>query len=111
MWKEVNSKEGNEQKFVDWISNLMLSSSKEPKYFDGNKDIPFIKCEALHQLYEVFYVKQTHNLDFQAFVSLLQDVGEEKGIMRVEEEEQDDYVPLAVIQDLALHFIKISFVF
>ena len=89
----------------------MISASKEIKYFDENKEIPFIKWEALHQLYEIFSIKQTHNIEFQAFVSLLQDVGEEKGIMRVEEEEQDDYIPLAVIQDFALHFIKISFLF
>lgn len=111
MWKEVNAKEGDEQKFVEWISNLMLSSTKEVKYFDDNHENPFIPCEILKPLYEVFYVKQTHNLEFQGFVSLLQDVGEEKGIMNVEEEEQDDYVPLAVIQDLASNFIKISFFF
>ena len=111
MWKEVNSKDGDPQKFIDWISNLMLASSKEIRYFDDDQEIPFVPCEVLKQLYEVFYVKQTHNIEFQAFVSLLQEVGEEKGIMNVDEEEQDDYVPLPAVQELASGFIQISFFF
>ena len=65
--------------------------------FAPKKDKPFIGVEVVKLFYEVLNIRQTHNLEFQSFFDLLQLVGEEAGIMALESEEQDDYVPLEVI--------------
>ena len=60
-------------------------------------DTPFIGAETIKSLYEILNVRQTHNIEFQSFFALMQQTGEEMGLMNVEEEDQDDYVPLPVI--------------
>ena len=37
-------------------------------------------------LYEVLHVRQTHNIEFQSFLALMQQAGEEMGLMNVDNE-------------------------
>ena len=49
--------------------------------------MPFIRSETIKALYEILNVRQTHNIEFQAFFALMQQTGEELGLMSVEDEE------------------------
>jgi hypothetical protein len=53
----------------------------------------------------VLHLRDTHNIEFQDFLALMQQAGEEMGLMSVQEEKQDNYVVLAVIQSFAKNFI------
>ena len=64
-------------------------------------DIPFLQSDTIKCLYEILNVRQTHNIEVQAFFALMQQAGEELGLMAVEDEAQDDYVPLNVVQVFA----------
>ena len=77
-----------------------MYENQTPKTFDyggGAPDVKFIGSATVKALYEVLGIRQTHNIEFQAFFALMQQTGEELGYMSVENEEQDDYVPLPVI--------------
>lgn len=52
--------------------------------------------EALHHLLRV---QDTIGIDFQGFFDLLQRVGEERRLMDLRDEEQDDWVPIGVVRD------------
>ena len=56
-------------------------------------------------LYEVLHVRETHNIEFQQFFALMQSTGEEMDLMHVEEEKQDNFVALPVVQTFAKNFI------
>eukprot|EP00347_Sterkiella_histriomuscorum_P012640 403367795 len=83
MWQQVCGDESKESDFVGWL-----------------------RAETIKALYEILNVRQTHNIEFQSFFALMQQTGEEMGLMSVEEEDQDDYVPLPVIQLFAKNFIQ-----
>ena len=51
-------------------------------------------------------MRETHNIEFQSFLALMQQAGEEMGMMNVHDEEQDDYVALPVLREFAQNFIK-----
>lgn len=55
--------------------------------------------ETLHQLLRI---QELHGTDFQTFFDVLQRVGEERRLMDLDDEEQDDWVPLAVVKELAV---------
>ena len=45
-------------------------------------------------------MQETQGLDFQAFLDLLQRVGEEQGMLDLDDEVLDDWLPMPVIRDL-----------
>ena len=42
-------------------------------------------------------MRETHNLEFQQFFSLMQKAGEEMDLMNIEDENQDNFVALPVV--------------
>ena len=88
--------ETRENDFVAWVGRL-LYENQGVAYFEPRPDIPFFRSDTIKLLYAILNVRETHNVEFQSFFALMQQVGEETGIMRVEEEDQDDYVPLTVV--------------
>ena len=77
--------ETREADFVAWLSRLLLEN-QGVKYFEM-PDVPFVRSETIKALYEILNVRQTHNIEFQAFFALMQQTGEELGLMSVEDEE------------------------
>ena len=89
-----------------WLSRLLYESNQGVVTFPECPDVQFIRSDTIKCLYEILNVRQTHNIEFQAFFALMQQTGEEQGYMTVEDESQDDFVPLPVIQGFATDFIK-----
>lgn len=104
MWSQVCGDEAKEADFVAWLQRL-LYENQSVKYFEANPEIPFLRAETIKCLYEMLNMRQTHNIEFQVFLSLLQKTAEEKELM-TQEEEMDDFVPLPVITNFAEHFIR-----
>jgi hypothetical protein len=59
----------------------------------------YLNVDSLAALHQLLRVQELHGSDFQAFVDLLQRVGEERQLMDLNDEQQDDWVPLAVVRD------------
>lgn len=104
LWQSVNTEEG-EDDFVAWIG-LLLYENENVAYFDTKPGVPFIRSDTIVFLFEILNVKTTHGLEFQIFFDLLQQAAEEVGLMGIENEEMDDYVPLTICQQFARDFIK-----
>ena len=87
MWTAVCGDDSKESDFVAWLSRL-LYENQGVKYFEQQgMDTPFIGAETIKALYEILNVRQTHNIEFQSFFALMQQTGEEQGLMNVEEED------------------------
>ena len=104
MWHEICGTQVKEDDFVAWLSRLF----KENGGFlnqDG-QDIDFVPQDTVKLLYEVLHVRETHNIEFQSYLALMQQAGEEMGMMNVLDEEQDDFVALPVLRTFAQNFLK-----
>lgn len=104
IWHELKKPDG-ESDVVAWIARL-LYENEEVSYFENKPNIAFVKMDSVKHLYDFCNVKVLNGLDLQRFFDLLQQCGEEAGLMALECEELDDYVPLPICQDFCLHYIK-----
>ena len=82
----------------------MLQENEHFIIFD-RPDVAFVPQATVKLLYEVLHVRETHNIEFQSFLALMQQAGEEMGLMNVDNEKQDNYVALPVIMKFAQNFI------
>lgn len=94
MWNSVSQEEG-EDDFVAWIGRILLENENVAS-FDQKPGVPFIRSDTIVHLFDILNVKATHGIEFQVFFDLLQQAAEEIGLMNLECEEMDDYVPLTI---------------
>ena len=104
LWHELKKPDG-EGEIIGWVGRL-LYENEEVRYFENKPGIPFIRLDTVKHLYDFCNVKVMNGMDLQMFFSLLQEYGEEKGMMVLECEEQDGYVPIVICQDFAGEFIR-----
>mmetsp|Transcript_21230 Transcript_21230/g.27418 ORF Transcript_21230/g.27418 Transcript_21230/m.27418 type:complete len:265 (+) Transcript_21230:107-901(+) len=64
----------------------------------------FVTMETVQLVHEMFQVQPTQGVSFQAFLDMLQQVGEERGLMELHEEKYDDVVPVDVLREFAQQF-------
>lgn len=106
LWKFIkNNEQENIDDVIAWIGRL-LYENEEVSYFQDKIHVPFIKIDTLKLLYEIFNLKSMNGMDIQNFIDLLQQCGEEQGIMALECEELDEYVPLIICQQFSKEFFK-----
>lgn len=98
LWRDVSS---NPDAFVTWITNLVLECSSERKTFQRHGHEVFVSLDTVQTLHSALRLQQQHGLGLQEFVDLLHRAGEERGLMDLQDESQDDWLPLATIQDFA----------
>mmetsp|Transcript_26711 Transcript_26711/g.48113 ORF Transcript_26711/g.48113 Transcript_26711/m.48113 type:complete len:210 (-) Transcript_26711:90-719(-) len=101
LWQCISEEEG-EDNFVAWIGRL-LYENENVKSFNGE---PFIRSDTIMHIYEVLNIKATHGIEFQNFFDLMQQSAEESGLMTIDIEEMDDFVPVMTCQQFARDFIR-----
>jgi Ca2+-binding EF-hand superfamily protein len=101
LWQCI-SEEGGEDDFVAWIGRILYENEKA-KLFGG---MPFVRSDTIMHIYEVLNIKATHGMEFQSFFDLMQKAAEEAGLMTIDIEEMDDFVPLTTCQEFARDFIR-----
>ncbi|PSC70327.1 Fbox domain containing [Micractinium conductrix] len=99
MWRAMSAPDGL-QRFTSWICALVLESSPERGSFPRHRKQQYVGRDAVAALHQLLRVRHTQSLDLQAFFDLLQRCGEERGLLELSNEAQDDWVPLEVIKDL-----------
>ena len=88
-----------------WIGKLLMEN-KDITMLPSYKNIAFIRMESVMILYEICHVKMLNGMEIQGFFDLLQQCGEEIGLMTLENEEFDEYVPLPVAKEFVKEFLK-----
>ena len=78
---------------------LLIENSSERRRFWRYGTQQYIHVDTIEALYHLLRVQDTLGVDFQGFFDLLQRVGEERRLMDLKDEEQDDWVPLGVLKD------------
>jgi len=104
LWQTIKTIDG-ENDIIAWIGRL-LYENEDPSYFENKPGVAFIKMDTVRYFYEIFNLKVMNGMDIQRFFDMLQQCGEELGLMALECEELDDYVPLVICQDFSREFIK-----
>jgi len=100
LWQSMCSPGGQEQ-FTDWICTLLLENSPNRRRFWRYGHQQYLNIDTIEALHQLLRVQELHGTDFQTFFDLLQRVGEDKKLMDLGDEEQDEWVPLLVVKELA----------
>eukprot|EP00192_Tetraselmis_astigmatica_P018845 CAMPEP_0117657044 /NCGR_PEP_ID=MMETSP0804-20121206/5123_1 /TAXON_ID=1074897 /ORGANISM="Tetraselmis astigmatica, Strain CCMP880" /LENGTH=252 /DNA_ID=CAMNT_0005463477 /DNA_START=98 /DNA_END=857 /DNA_ORIENTATION=+ len=103
MWRAVSGAGGHKE-FADWVCKL-VTESMETCSFPQYPGIVYVHRDPIETLHHSMGIKESQGLDFQSFFDLLQQVAEEKKILALDNEEFDDYLPLAVLSEFALSMI------
>jgi hypothetical protein len=90
--------------FQKWVE--MVIEENAPRTFDHDEfpGTVFVERDTVHDLYTMFQVNMTWGTfgkrNFQDFLCWLQDDGEAKGLMPLDDDELDDFVPMETIRDM-----------
>mmetsp|Transcript_39575 Transcript_39575/g.70962 ORF Transcript_39575/g.70962 Transcript_39575/m.70962 type:complete len:223 (-) Transcript_39575:257-925(-) len=103
MWRAVSGGGGHSE-FSDWVCNLMRQCN-DTEEFEHHPGVQYVSRDSIETLYHVMGVQESQGLDFQSFFDLLQRSAEEKGLMDLQNEEQDDFLPLQVVAEFAQSMI------
>lgn len=99
MWKQLSTENGKRD-FIEWFGRLFLVTSK----MDGKPNM--LSTDVVSTIHELLEIKQTYGVTCQTLIVLMQNVGEEMGLMKLDDEELDDYVPLQVVEIFAEEFVN-----
>jgi hypothetical protein len=90
-------KEKNISLLVNWL--LLVIKNLGPLHsFNSQPEIEFIHSDHLHSLYKLIDIRSSYNIDFQAFLDVVQRAGEDAGWMHLDETDFDDVVPVVVVE-------------
>jgi hypothetical protein len=81
------------------VCALLIENSGERRRFWRYGTQQYLHVDTLEALYHLLRVHDTLGVDFQGFFDMLQRVGEERRLMDLKDEEQDDWVPMGVVRD------------
>ncbi|KAL9647385.1 hypothetical protein ABK040_011749 [Willaertia magna] len=103
MWKQINTARNGKEIFGDWFVRLFSVGHilKVPKY----PNIHWVSVDTVSTIHELLSIKELYGIDCQQLIGLMQSVGEEKGLMSLDDEDLDDVIPIQVIHDFAVSFI------
>eukprot|EP00937_MAST-01D_sp_MAST-1D-sp2_P005022 g5022.t1 len=66
----------------------------------------FAGLDAVEMLHQLFHIQRTHAIDFQTFLDMMQQVGEEMGMMDLCDQRYDDVVPVEVLRAFARDMLQ-----
>ncbi|KAG2385617.1 hypothetical protein C9374_003432 [Naegleria lovaniensis] len=103
MWKQINTARNGKQVFGDWFVRVFSVGHivKCPKYPKTH----WVSIDTASIIHELLSIKELYGISCQELINLMQSVGEEKGLMSLDDEELDEVIPTDVIHDFAVSFI------
>jgi hypothetical protein len=106
MWEELGSEQQLDE-FADWICLLVCQGEEYKEFPRIAAGVSFLSRDSVMTLYELMapYQIDVHT-DQQGFLDMLQQIGEAKGLMPLNEEALDDWVPVEVVRAWARQFIQ-----
>ncbi|PRP86794.1 hypothetical protein PROFUN_05011 [Planoprotostelium fungivorum] len=103
MWNAV-SQPGGIEVFVNWFGTI-FSGCQSTQIFEHHPQTPFLHRDTIKILHKILSIYETYSMDFSSYFDMMQRMGEEMGLMKLHEEELDDWVPLIVVKKFARDFI------
>jgi hypothetical protein len=89
---------GGVQRVATHICTIVLAN-KTPVAFSSQPGVAFVDSDTVHTMFRMLAVARSHRMGFQPFFDLMQQSAEDCGLMDLEEEEFDNFVPLEVMQE------------
>jgi len=105
MWNEISKPEGSDI-FVEWFSKLFTENPNYIQKFKHHQDSVFLTSDAIKKMYQILSIKNYYGGDFRSFLDLMQRSAEEQSIMKLDEDELDDVVPLVILKNFSKDFIN-----
>ena len=68
--------------------------------------VVYAGLDAVELLHRLFHIQRTHAIDFQTFLDMMQQVGEEMGLMDLDDQRYDYVVPLDVLRKFAADLLN-----
>ena len=66
----------------------------------------FVGLDSIEMLHQLFHIRRTHGIDFQTFLDMMQQVGEEMGKMDLVDKRYDDVVPVVVLRKFVADLLE-----
>eukprot|EP01133_Synstelium_polycarpum_P016648 gene16648-19780_t len=105
MWNEISKTNGSDI-FVEWFSKLFTENTTYTQTFQHHPDTVFLTSDAIKKMYQILSIKNYYGGDFRSFFDLMQRTAEEQGLMKLDEDELDDVVPLYCLKYFSKDFIN-----
>eukprot|EP00889_Picochlorum_renovo_P006802 jgi/Picre1/33832/NNA_001311.t1 len=99
LWKDVGMTPDGKDMFTNWIATLLIENSSERRRFWRYGAHQYIHVYTIETLHQFLRIQEVLGIGFQSFVDVLQRVAEEQKLMDLNDEEQDDWVPLSVVKE------------
>eukprot|EP00761_Pharyngomonas_kirbyi_P002261 gb/GECH01002265.1/.p1 GENE.gb/GECH01002265.1/~~gb/GECH01002265.1/.p1 ORF type:complete len:217 (+),score=56.87 gb/GECH01002265.1/:1-651(+) len=103
LYREAIASQGRDQ-FVNWFSELMAESG-ETVILESYPGRSFLPQDSAASMHTALAIQESFGIDVQAFFDLLQRVGEERGLLRLDDENLDEVVPVEVVDEFSGQFI------
>jgi hypothetical protein len=101
LWKQVSTEKG-QKAFVEWCCRLF--SCRMRVKVENYENTSFVSSDIIPTIHELFQIKDSYELTPQDLTTLCQRVGEENGIMKMEDVKLDNVVPLECIKIFSKFF-------
>ncbi|KYQ88846.1 hypothetical protein DLAC_10648 [Tieghemostelium lacteum] len=105
MWNEISKSDGLDL-FVEWFCKLLTENPNNIQTFKQHPDTIFLTIDAIKKMYQILSIKSYYGGDFRSFLDLMQRTAEEQNILKLDEDELDDVVPLQVLKMFSKDFIN-----
>ena len=109
--KKRDSTDGDreiERRSVEWAVSSAASAAPgrveptaEPSAGPQRDGVVYVDLDAIELLHRLFHIQRTHAIDFQTFLDMMQQVGEEMGKMDLDDQRYDYVVPIDVLRKFA----------
>jgi len=109
MWRERRLDHDQGASWLaDWLCRLLAEHSSVQLEADVCAEYtePLVGRESLRLLHQMLSVNMVHGVTFQGFFDLLQRVGEEAGLLQLEDERLDDVLPLRVVRMFCIDVMR-----
>jgi|SaaInlStandDraft_6_1057023.scaffolds.fasta_scaffold61195_1 hypothetical protein len=94
-----------QERVVQWLLSLFVAVSP-CETFVSCGDTVFLSRDCIQAAHRLLSIYENYDIDFQAYFDTLQRAGEEMGLMSVDAEELDEYVPLLVFKGFLRDFLQ-----
>eukprot|EP00164_Ancoracysta_twista_P006722 GFYU01009420.1.p1 GENE.GFYU01009420.1~~GFYU01009420.1.p1 ORF type:complete len:230 (-),score=34.85 GFYU01009420.1:54-743(-) len=107
MWEALKYFEQTSSAHVlrDWFCMLFYETVGLSR-FEEYAGVEFVSDESIQTLHKVLSIRKTYGLEFQEFLDSLQQVAEESGHLKMEDERLDNLLPVETLKLFATNFFK-----